>query len=65
MKHTSMKHTKESLSANKRQTGAFYECKAEQYLREKGYRILETNFQNRSGEIDIIAPRDKVCSYIH
>ena len=55
MKHTSMKHTKESLSANKRQTGAFYECKAEQYLREKGYRILETNFQNRSGEIDIIA----------
>lgn len=44
-----------SLSANKRQTGTSYEIKAEEYLIEKGYRILERNFQNRSGEIDIIA----------
>lgn len=44
-----------SLSANKRQTGTSYEIKAEEYLIQKGYQILERNFQNRSGEIDIIA----------
>ena len=44
-----------SLSVNKRQMGTSYELKAENYLREKGYKILETNFRNRSGEIDIIA----------
>lgn len=47
-------------SVNKRQTGASYEIKAEEYLIEKGYRILERNFQNRSGEIDIIA-KDGEC----
>ena len=44
-----------SLSVNKRQTGASYEIKAEEYLIKKGYKILERNFRNRSGEIDIIA----------
>jgi len=44
-----------SLSVNKRQTGTSYEIKAEEYLLQKGYKILERNFRNRSGEIDIIA----------
>ena len=44
-----------SLSANKRQMGTSYEIKAEEYLLQKGYKILERNFRNRSGEIDIIA----------
>lgn len=44
-----------SLSVNKRQTGTSYEIKAEEYLLKKGYKILERNFRNRSGEIDIIA----------
>lgn len=44
-----------SLSANKRQTGTSYEIKAEEYLLQKGYKILERNFRNRQGEIDIIA----------
>lgn len=44
-----------SLSVNKRQTGTSYEIKAEEYLIKKGYKILERNFRNRSGEIDIIA----------
>lgn len=47
-----------SLSANKRQTGTSYEIKAEEYLLQKGYRILERNFRSRNGEIDIIA-KDK------
>lgn len=44
-----------SLSVNKRQAGTSYEIKAEEYLINKGYKILERNFRNRSGEIDIIA----------
>lgn len=47
--------TNVSLSANKRQTGTSYEIKAEEYLLQKGYKILERNFRNRQGEIDIIA----------
>lgn len=56
---TNMQSAK-SLSANKRQTGTSYEIKAEEYLMQKGYRILERNFRNRSGEIDIIA-KDGEC----
>lgn len=47
--------TNQSLSANKRQMGTSYEIKAEEYLMQKGYKILERNFRNRQGEIDIIA----------
>ncbi len=35
--------------------GAFGERKAANYLRLHGYRIVETNFRCRQGEIDIIA----------
>ena len=49
-----------SLSVNKRQMGTSYEIKAEEYLMQKGYKILERNFRNRSGEIDIIA-KDNEC----
>ena len=40
---------------NKRDIGSQYELLAEQYLKEKGYEILEKNYRVRSGEIDIIA----------
>ena len=42
---------------NKRQIGSDYEQKAVQYLQDNGYRILEKNYRNRSGEIDIIATK--------
>ena len=35
--------------------GKFGEDEAEKYLRKKGYKILERNFNCRRGEIDIIA----------
>lgn len=35
--------------------GKFGEDKAEKYLRQKGYKILERNFSCKRGEIDIIA----------
>ena len=49
---------------NKRQTGTDYELKAEEYLLEKGYKILERNFRNRSGEIDLIAKKDGQIHFI-
>ena len=38
-----------------RKTGACYEEMACQYLRNLGYVIMDRNFRNRIGEIDIIA----------
>ena len=49
---------------NKRLIGASYEVKAEEYLISKGYRILERNFRNRGGEIDIIAKKDEYFCFI-
>lgn len=43
---------------NKRRVGAEYESLAVEYLKSKGYRILEQNYRNRYGEIDIIAEVD-------
>jgi putative endonuclease len=40
------------------QKGKFYEDKAEDYLKLKGYGILKRNFRSPYGEIDIIA-KDK------
>lgn len=39
---------------NKRQTGTTYESLAVTYLENHGIRVLERNFRNRFGEIDII-----------
>lgn len=38
-----------------RQTGQLAETLATEELKKKGYQILENNFSNRFGEIDIIA----------
>lgn len=37
--------------------GAFGERKAANYLRVRGYRIIDTNCRYRQGEIDIVARR--------
>lgn len=46
------------MKKNNRKTGADFEQKAAEYLAGQGYCILEKNYRNRSGEIDIIA-KDK------
>ncbi len=45
----------EGLAGNKRKIGTFYEEQAADYLAAKGYRIIESNYRNRYGEIDLIA----------
>ncbi len=41
-----------------KQTGDLYEERAVSYLKSKGYRILETKYRCRHGEIDIISLKD-------
>lgn len=40
------------------------EQKAADYLKQKGYRILERNFYSRYGEIDIIAREGKYLVFV-
>lgn len=49
---------------NKRKIGTAYEKKAVLFLQEKGYEILESNFQCRQGEIDIIAQNGRYLVFI-
>lgn len=49
---------------NNRGTGTKYEMLAAEYLRDRGYGILEQNFRCRYGEIDIIAERNGVLVFL-
>ena len=40
---------------NRRETGSRYEQVAAEYLRGQGYEIVECNFRDRFGEIDLVA----------
>lgn len=48
----------------KRKLGNFGEDKAAQFLKRKGYRILERNFSCRMGEIDIIAQKKECIVFV-
>lgn len=49
---------------NTRAVGTLYEMKACAYLEEKGYKIVERNYRNRFGEIDIIATNASASMWI-
>lgn len=55
---------------NSKKVGSFGERIAEKYLKDKGYQILDRNFSFRipgspqKGEIDIIAKKDDIISFI-
>ena len=48
---------------NRRAVGTEFETKACEYLMQKGYQIVERNYRNHFGEIDIIAT-DPTCSIL-
>ena len=50
-------------AANKR-LGARGEGKARRYLKKSGYKILESNYKNPFGEVDIIAQKEDVIAFI-
>lgn len=49
---------------NTREMGNKYEDKSVETLVKEAYRILERNYQNRFGEIDIIAEKNKELVFI-
>ena len=44
--------------------GKYGESLARQYLKGQGYRILEENFRNKLGEIDLIAQEGKTICFV-
>lgn len=52
------------MKINNRVTGYLAENLAVKALREKGYLILENNFHNRFGEIDIIAKDKNILVFV-
>jgi len=49
---------------NKRETGNVYEKQAEELIILNDYKILEKNYKNRRGEIDIIAFKEKELIFV-
>lgn len=50
--------------ANKRMVGTAYEVLAAEFLKEKGYEIVQKNFRCRFGEIDLIARKDGILCFV-
>lgn len=49
---------------NKREIGSKYEKIAKEYLIKNNYKIIETNFRCKIGEIDIIANNENYLCFI-
>lgn len=49
---------------NRRKIGAAGEAMAAEFLREKGFTLLEQNFMTKRGEIDIIASKNGVLHFV-
>ncbi|MDQ7055766.1 MAG: YraN family protein [Persephonella sp.] len=46
------------------QIGKLAEEKAAEFLKNRGYQIVERNFRTKSGEIDIVACKDKTLVFV-
>lgn len=52
------------MGENKRSVGTAYEQIASEYLEAQGFVILEKNYRNRYGEIDIVAQEGKTICFV-
>lgn len=52
------------MKKSTREKGNLAETKAEEYLKKLGFEILEKNFRTALGEIDIIAKKGHLLSFI-
>lgn len=52
------------MKINRRQIGASYEKLAAEYLTGNGYEILEYNYRNRTGEIDLVAKEGEYLCFV-
>jgi len=52
------------MDFNKRKLGNFGESLAADFLKKKKYKIIERNFNNRFGEIDIVAKQKKQLIFV-
>lgn len=53
-----------SLKKNTKKIGQYGEDLAAQFLRQKGYKIIERNFSVQGGEIDIIAQKSSMLVFV-
>lgn len=49
---------------DKRSIGSYYERMANEYLRNKGYKIVKCNYYTRFGEVDIIAMDNQTYVFV-
>ena len=47
-----------------KENGTIGEALACNFLKQNGYKIIQTNYKNRLGEIDIIAMQDKTLVFV-
>ncbi len=52
------------MPSRKRKFGDWGEKLAEEFLRKRGYDIVERNYQKKCGEIDIIARKDHAMHFL-
>jgi putative endonuclease len=52
------------MSHSRLKLGKFGEQKSIQYLKNKGYKILDINFRSKLGELDIVARQAKTICFI-
>ncbi len=52
------------MSSKRKEVGAIGENLAADFLKKRGYKILQRNFRCREGEIDIIAQKDECLVFV-